>query len=144
MRVLFDTSVLVNAIIAELSGHQEAAALLKRAGTGDFELFIASHALAEAYSTLSTLPVSPRISPGQALRLLELNVLDRCTAVPLAGQEYETVLRRMSTLGLSGGAVYDALHVRAAEVAHVQTLYTFNRRDFVRMPPEPPVELVIL
>ena len=144
MRALFDTSVLVNAIIAELSGHSDAAALLKKAGNGELELFVASHALAETFSALSTLPLSPRISAGQATRLLELNVLDRCTAVTLDALEYGTVLSRMSTLGLSGGIVYDALHVRAAEVARVEKLYTFNRRDFIRIPPEPPVELVIL
>ena len=50
----------------------------------------------------------------------------------------------MTRLGLSGGAIYDALHVRAAEKAHVKKLYTFNGRDFRRMPPSPPTELVVL
>ena len=42
------------------------------------------------------------------------------------------------------GAVYDALHVRAAEEAGADELHTFNGRDFRRMPPEPPCRLVVL
>jgi predicted nucleic acid-binding protein len=50
----------------------------------------------------------------------------------------------MADLGLTSRAVYDALHVRAAEKAEVDELLTFNGRDFRRMPPADPIRLVIL
>jgi len=50
----------------------------------------------------------------------------------------------MSDLGLRSGAVYDALHVRCAESPPVQEIRTFNGRDFRRMPPADPTELVVL
>jgi predicted nucleic acid-binding protein len=64
--------------------------------------------------------------------------------ISLSASDYQVVLGRMASWGLTGGAAYDALHVRAAEVAGANALYTFNGRDFRRMAPEAPVELVTL
>lgn len=50
----------------------------------------------------------------------------------------------MSDLGLRSGAVYDALHVRCAESLPVQELRTCNGKDFRRMPPADPTDLVVL
>lgn len=50
----------------------------------------------------------------------------------------------MTRLELTSGAVYDALHVVAAEKVDADQLLTFNGRDFRRMPPEDPTDLVIL
>ena len=50
----------------------------------------------------------------------------------------------MATLGLLSGAVYDALHVRAAERAKAVELVILNGRDFRRMRPEPPCRLIVL
>lgn len=72
------------------------------------------------------------------------NVLAKAALVPLDPDDYEAVIGRMTRLGLSGGAIDDALHVRAAKKVQVQKLYTFNGRDFRRMPPSPPTELVVL
>ena len=42
------------------------------------------------------------------------------------------------------GAIYDALHVHCAEAASVSELRTLNGREFRRMPPADPTELVVL
>ena len=144
MLVLFDTSVLVPALITVLPQHAKAASLLREAHQGDFAIHISTHTLAELYATLTTLPLSPRLSPGQVQELIRRNVLDKAHVVPLEAGDYEAVIDRMIRLGLSGGAIYDALHVQAAEKVEAQKLYTFNGRDFRRMPPSPPTELVVL
>jgi hypothetical protein len=58
--------------------------------------------------------------------------------------EYLTVLQRMADLGLESGAVYDVLHVLAAEKASADEPRTFTGQDFRRMPPSEPTELVVL
>jgi len=143
-KALFDTSVLVPALIAELPQHVKAAPLLRRVHYGELLLYVSAHTLAETYATLTALPLSPQLSPGQAGELVRRNVLDKAQVVSLESNDYQSVIHRMIRLGLSGGAIYDALHVRAAEKAQVEKLYTFNGRDFTRMPPSPPTELVIL
>jgi predicted nucleic acid-binding protein len=89
--------------------------------------------------------VTPTVTPGQARRLIEENIADIADdIVGLDGNEYLTVLQRMTDLGLESGAVYDALHVRCAEKASADELRTFNGRDFRRMPPMGDTTLVVL
>jgi len=145
MKVLLDTSVLVPALVSALPQHEKAAPHLESALREETDLVVSAHALAECYSSLTALPVSPAITPGQARRLIEANVVDAASeVVELGGEEYLSVLRRMTDIGLKSGAVYDALHVRCAEEASADELRTFNGRDFRRMPPEAPTELVVL
>jgi hypothetical protein len=63
--------------------------------------------------------------------------------VELKLAEYRQAIGRMAELGLSSGAVYDALHV-AAEKVEAAELVTFNGVDFRRMPPREPTQLVVL
>jgi predicted nucleic acid-binding protein len=42
----------------------------------------------------------------------------------------------MSDMGLSGGAVYDALIVKAAQKSGAARIVTFNMNDFMRLWPE--------
>lgn len=145
MRVLLDTSVLVPALVPALPQHEKAAPHLESVHRGETSLFLSTHALAECYSSLTALPVSPAVTPGQARRLIEENVTEVTEEIiGLEATEYLTVLQRMTDLGLESGAVYDALHVRCAEIASVDQLRTFNGADFRRMPPEGTTELVVL
>ena len=143
-KVLFDTSVLVPALADTHPHHSEARPRLERARSNDVELFVSAHALAETYSTLTVFPVAPAISPAEAVRLINEDVLAVAEVVPLDADDYAAVLDRMAALGLVSGAVYDGLHVRAAEKAGADELVTFNGRDFLRMPPAPPCRLVVL
>lgn len=139
---LLDTSVIVQALIEQLPDHQLAMDALveaKRSG-----LHIAAHAVAEGYATLSTLPVSPRLSPSQAWHLLDESVVSVAKVVSLTSRQHASLMRRLAAIGLYGGTVYDALHAGAAEKAKVDRLYTFNRRDFQRMHAHFSVEFVYL
>jgi len=44
-------------------------------------------------------------------------------------------LRRVGSLGLRSGVIYDALHLASAEAAGCDSLYTFNLKDFRRLEP---------
>ena len=93
---------------------------------------------------LTTLPVSPRITPEQAQKLIRSTVTSRMEVVVLDADDYEAVIVRLTELGFTGGVVYDALHLRAAEEAGAESLVTFNRRDFDRLATGTSVELTFL
>lgn len=116
--------------------HNRAVPWLKKAKANEFELFAASHTIAELYAVLTTLPVSPRITPGLAWRLIHESVEPIATVVSLSSSDYLTIIKRMSDLGFSGGSVYDALLVKSAQKSEVDRILTFNVNDFKRIWPE--------
>ena len=145
MTVCLDTSVLVPALASALPRHGRAARHLEKAARGEISLVVSAHALAECFASLTALPVSPQVTPGQARRLIQENLVE-CTqeVIPLQASDYRSALARMADLGLRSGAIYDLLHVISAERAEADELRTFNGRDFRRMPPGGPTELVVL
>lgn len=143
-RTALDTSVLVAALERSHPHHETARPYLRAGRDGDRALLISTHALAETFAALTSLPIVPRIPPAKALRLLDESVLSVAEVVVLDGDDYRAALARISALGLASGAVYDALHVRAAEKARADELVTFNGRDFRRTPPDAPCRLVVL
>ena len=136
MRILFDTSVLVAGIVEAHPMHGRSGPWLEEARAGEFEFLAASHALAELYAVLTRLPLSPRISPGMARRLIQANVEAAATIVPLDAADYARVLTHVAQLEITGGAVYDALIARTAEIARADRLLTLNPGDFQRVWPE--------
>jgi predicted nucleic acid-binding protein len=136
MKVLLDTSVLVAALVEPHPEHQRALPWLTKEKSRTAELVISSHSIAELYAVLSTLPVSPRILPGLAWRLIHESVESRVSIVPLSSTDYLVTIKHMSDMGLSGGAVYDALIVKAAQKGGVARIVTFNVNDFKRVWPE--------
>lgn len=72
---------------------------------------LSGHALAETYSVLTRLPGDLRLTPADAARLLG----ERFAAPLLLGHETASRLPAvLGTLGIAGGAVYDALVALAA------------------------------
>ncbi len=136
MRALFDTSVLVAALEAALPDHKVALPWLQRAHGGEITLLISAHTLAEVFSTLTVLPLSPRLSPAKALRLIEENIARHAEMVPLAPEDYLAALQRAPGLDVAGGTIYDALIARAAAKANADILLTLNPRHFLRVWPE--------
>jgi predicted nucleic acid-binding protein len=116
--------------------HSGAASWLKRAKAGDIEFLTSNHSLAELYSVLSTFPSKPRLSPADAWRLVQENVVDSAHLVTLSTADYSATLQRVSEMGLSGGVIYDALIARAAEKGGAERLLTLNQADFRRVWPE--------
>ena len=135
MKVLFDTSLLVAAMVEAHPAHGVALPWLQRAKAKTDTGLIAAHTLAELYAILTRLPVNPRISPALALQLIRSNVLATCTVVALADADYVTVLDHLARLGIAGGAVYDALLLHTAWKAGVDQVVTLNAHDFRRVYP---------
>jgi len=66
VRILFDTSTLVAAMVAGHPAHTVALPLLLRVKEKTDTGLVAAHSLAELYAILTRLPVTPRISPALA------------------------------------------------------------------------------
>jgi predicted nucleic acid-binding protein len=134
--VIFDASVLVAACVASHPEHQSCLSWLQRAIQGKLRMAVASHTLAEVYSVLSTLPLSPRIGPALANQLVEENVVRHAeTIVNLNASDYRKALQRLADGGFSGGITYDMLVVMAAEKVQATEIVTLNRKDFERIAP---------
>jgi len=133
MKTLFDTSVLIAALIESHPMHERAFPWMKKAKAKTFETVVASHTLAELYAVLSTLPIKPRIAPSVAWRLIYENVETIGKVISLTSAEYRAVIKRISELGLAGGIVYDALITKVAQKANVERLLTFNSDRFKRV-----------
>jgi predicted nucleic acid-binding protein len=136
MKVFFDTSVLVSAVVDQLPRHGPALATFKRYTTDHHSALCSTHALAETYATLTALPLPRRILPDEALRLIETNFIPRLVIVALTTEDYTQALRRVAGLGLSSGILYDALHLASAEKSDCQRLYTYNTTNFNRLNPD--------
>lgn len=136
MKVFFDTSVLVSAVVDQLPRHAAAHAAVIQFTTEDHIACCTTHVLAETYATLTALPLPRRITADAALRLIEANFVSRLTILPLSPADYTHALQHVARLGLTSGIIYDALHLRAAETSGCERLYTYNTAHFNRLQPQ--------
>ena len=138
MKVFFDTSVLVAAVVDQLAQHERAfscfAGLIEEGQEG----VCSAHVLAECYATLTALPLARRVQPEEARTLIETNFVERLTVLPLGVDDYRDAVRRVAALGPRSGVVYDALHLACAEQAGCDRVMTFNAKDFDRLKPNGP------
>lgn len=132
MKVLFDTSVLVAALIATHPQHAIArACLLENGHRDDIEACVSTHTLAELFAVLTRF-LQKNISTRAAHDIIE-GLRTRLTVIDLTEDDYVWVLEQLTALNLTAAVVYDALHARAALKADATTLYTFNVKDFTRL-----------
>jgi len=141
VKILLDTSVLVAALVRSHPEHERCLPWVRRAHVGEIDLVLAAHSLAELHAVLTTLPVRPRISPRTARQLVEENRLAPkpagvATVVALEATDYLTVVEEVARNGVAGGAVYDALIAKVADLAAVDHLVTLNGKDFRRVWPD--------
>ena len=80
MRTLFDTSVLVPALVDQLGNHRAAFDALRRYTDDDDRGYCSTHALAECYATLTALPLPKRVLPEEARSLVEESICGRLPA----------------------------------------------------------------
>jgi predicted nucleic acid-binding protein len=128
---LLDTSCLV-AVVCSWHGHHEATRreIERRYAAGE-GLVLSAHSLAETFSVLTRLPEPHRLSPEDALALIEAN-WGKTRLVALTAADYRVTLRRCRDASLGGGAVYDALIAACALKAQAATLITWDVTDFDR------------
>ena len=149
MKVAFDTSVIVAALVKSHPHHQRAHLWLQAALGGSFEATATWHAMAESWAVLTRLPLRPTLSGEQAVAILErFQRQKHFTVVELSGDIYSAAFRRCAAVELSSGAVFDAIHLVAAEMSGADLMLTFNVEHFQRLatkdsprivaPPNPP------
>jgi predicted nucleic acid-binding protein len=136
VKIFFDTSTLVAALIESHESHEQALPWLDRALAGEIEAFVAAHSLAELFATLTRIPTKPRISPGLALRMLRENVLLAFRPIALSAEDFVSTLEKLADLDCSGGVIYDGLIAAAAARAGVDRFLTLNVSHFRRVWPE--------
>lgn len=117
--LLVDTSVAVALSVADHQGHSEARAAVEGRRIG-----LAGHATFETFSVLTRMPPPARRTPSAVSRLLAANFPHTRFLEPRVAA---SLLARLADLGVSGGAVYDAL-VGATALAHGVPLVTRDRR----------------
>lgn len=116
---LVDTSVAVPLVLTDHKHHIETVATI-----ADRRLGLAGHAGFETFSVLTRLPHPNRRKPATISALLASNFPHSRF---LGAGAAETLLAKLPSLGLAGGATYDAL-VGAAAAEHDATLLTRDRR----------------
>ena len=136
MKFYFDTSVLVAASVAQHPHHLAGTAVYREVMSGQHSGVVSAHGLAETFSALTRLPLSPMIHPTEAYRIITETVVRHCETIPLGESDYLAILETAARAGLRGGILYDAVHLHCAEKAHCDRIYTFNLRDFVRLAPQ--------
>ncbi len=139
MKVSFDTSALVAALLRQHPHHAAAFPRLRAVHAGTLDGHLATHGIAELYATLSAIPLTPRLAPADVERLLEQSVLKHFRLVPLGVREYREAMRLVASRNLSSGAVYDALHLAGARRAGCARLFTLNLRHFQPLAPGDPM-----
>jgi predicted nucleic acid-binding protein len=93
-------------------------------------MIMAAPALIESYSVLTRLPAPHRISPTDALNLLDANFMQGIQATALTASAYLRLLRGAPAVSIAGGRTYDAVIAACAKKANVQVLLTFNAPHF--------------
>ncbi len=129
--VFFDTSVLVagSVDLGEASVHAMRA--MDMVARGAFRTpLTAWHCCLEFYSVVTRLPGEYRLTPSDALRLLESEVLERMRVVELPARARLGFLRSAGQDGVAGGRVYDAHIGEVAWRAGAQLVVTENVRHF--------------
>jgi predicted nucleic acid-binding protein len=130
MTFLCDTTVLFAASDAAHQHHQLSLALVTRATPSNS--FVAAHSLAELYATLSGRPAPRMRRVDQVLEAVE-HASRSFTPVSLDLDDYLWVMRHVAGVEARSGQIYDALILKCAERADVETVYTWNTRHFKRI-----------
>lgn len=130
MKVFFDTSVLVPALVDQLTNHSACFEVFRAYTMQGNQGYCSTHGLAEFYAVVTALPLPKRISTVEARIIIEESILSRIEVVSLDQPEYVEAINKVANQGLTSGVVYDALHVMAAEKAGCERIYTYNPDHF--------------
>lgn len=131
MKAFLDTSVLVATFYADHEHHLPSIDLFLRFEKK--EACCGAHSLAEVYATLTGMPGKRRVSGNEALLFLG-DIRARLTLVALDEQEYFQMTEASAAANLISGAVYDAILGHCALKANAEVIYTWNTKDFMRLP----------
>ncbi len=135
MNWYFDSSVLVSAAVARHPHHGPALDALEQLASRKHRGHTSAHTLTEVYSVLTRTPFKPPLFPHEAWEIIDAMISTHLDLVTLAGRDYREIVRHCAASGWSGGRVHDAVHLRCAQKANCDRIYTFNVRDFRALAP---------
>lgn len=139
--VAFGTSVFVLALLPRHDRHAEARPWLTAINSGKLRACCSAHTLAETFAALTCMP-RMRVSPATAGAAIE-RIRSKVSVIAVTQEVAEVALRRCIGIGASSGAVYDAVHLAAAEAAQAAALVTLNPTDFERFRIETSPRIVV-
>jgi predicted nucleic acid-binding protein len=131
MKCLFDTSVLIAALLTGHTHHSACLPFLLQAQSQQIQGLIATHTLAELYSVLTRIPKT-KISPAVAQNLIRDN-LQTFETVSLTAEDYTAAIDLMVQRQLPGGGIFDALIAQAVLKSQADVLLTLNPKHFTRL-----------
>ncbi len=132
LSVFLDTSVLLAGVIdfgpqsrpAQQVMDAVAARSIGKAAT-------AWHCCLEFYSVATRVPPEFRLSPADALRILDEEILGRLSVHDLPATARLPFLKAAATDTIAGGRIYDAHIADVARAANADVVITDNRRHFL-------------
>lgn len=129
--VFFDTSVLVSGLI-ELGSENDPAQRIFNAVADGLILKPQTgwHCCLEFYSVSTRLPLDLRISPADALRLIEEEILARCRVFQVPATVWHEFLRQAARDTIAGGRIYDMHIAEIARTCGAEIVVTANTRHF--------------
>jgi predicted nucleic acid-binding protein len=135
MKILFDTTVLIAALLELHPNHKRAFPWLIDVKKGNHVGFISNHSLAELYAILTSIPIHRKAQTNEIWTLISNSILQYFEVVELSKSDYQNVLQFLSKSGMRGGVTYDALIAHAAYKAQVDKVLTFNTKHFKKAYP---------
>jgi predicted nucleic acid-binding protein len=129
----FDTGVFLNGLI-EFDPDDPAQRLMDGLSRGKLvRPRTAWHCCLEFYSVATRLPEGMRLSPEEAGRLVEEEILGRCDPFDLPRALRLPFVRAASKERVTGGRIYDAHIAEVARQAGAKWVVTENRRHFTSL-----------
>lgn len=132
LMVFLDTSVLLGGLVD--FGPQSAPAHTVLHAVAEKTIAAAAtawHCCLEFYSVATRLPPEFRLTPEQALQLLEEEIVARLDVHDLPAATRLPMLRHAAAEGTAGGRIYDTHIAEIARTAAASIIVTDNRKHFV-------------
>jgi predicted nucleic acid-binding protein len=132
--VFLDTSVLLSGLIEFGPGSESSQAILDAATEGKLgQLHTAWHCCLEFFAVATRLPVEFRLTPPDALQLLEEEIISRFEIHQLPKSGWAFFLREARCERVAGGRIFDAHIAEIARLSGVRIVVTDNRRHFTSL-----------
>lgn len=136
--VFLDTSVLLGGTIDVGPSSRAAQNVMDAIADGKVERpLTAWHCCLEYYAVATRLPEELRLSPPDALRLVEEEILGRFVVVDLPPRDRHSFLKSSVAQRVAGGRLYDAHIAAIARSSDASVIVTENVRHFRASPGDP-------
>jgi predicted nucleic acid-binding protein len=129
--VFLDTSVLLAGLVDFGPPSAPAHRVLHAVSVGTIAAGTAWHCCLEVYSVATRLPPEFRVSPADAVQLLQEEVFARIAIHDLPSADRGPFLASLVQEGIAGGRIYDAHIAEVARAAGARVIVTDNRRHFL-------------